>query len=175
MTKSPKLMPEFSLTYEFRAPRVLVFEAFSTAEALAEWWGPVECVNTVVRLDFRPGGIFHFKMEKEGNVTYGRFRFGRIEPPSLLEFTNAFADKHGNVIPTPFDPALPQEIHYLLRFKEKKGRTTITLKGTPVQPSPEGLAAFRSINGSMQQGFSATFNNLSRYLESKPESNYPLA
>lgn len=51
----------FTLVREFDAPQKLVFNAFSTADALSEWWGPAESRNSVINLDFRPGGIFHFQ------------------------------------------------------------------------------------------------------------------
>ena len=49
----------FRLTHVFHAPKEKVFKAFSTAEALNAWWGPAETSNSVIKLDFRPGGIFH--------------------------------------------------------------------------------------------------------------------
>lgn len=156
--------PEFILAYEFDAPKELVFDAFGNAEALNEWWGPVETNNSVIRLDFRPGGIFHFKMEAGGNVNYGRFLFGRIEPHYLLEFTNAFADEHANVVRPPFDIPLPLEIFYRLVFAEHNGKTTITLSGKPVNGSPEEVEGFLAIGPNMQEGFGATFDELSRYL-----------
>ena len=154
----------FRLTHVFNAPKKLVFNAFSTAEALNNWWGPVETTNSVIKLDFRPGGIFHFKMESGENLSYGRFLFGKIEPYDLLEFTNAFADEHANVVKAPFDIEIPKEIFYQLRFEEHNGQTTITLTGQPVNASDAETAAFISINEGMEQGFGATFNKLAAYL-----------
>ncbi len=96
----------------------MVFNAFSNAEALNEWWGPVETNNSVISLDFRPGGIFHFKMESDGHVSYGRFLFKTIQPYDLLEFTNAFADEKANIVQAPFDINIPLEIFYSMRFTE---------------------------------------------------------
>ena len=79
-THSVNTTPAFTFTYTFKAPKDLVFNAFGTAESLNEWWGPVESRNSVIQLDFKPGGIFHFKMEFQGLTTYGRFVFGRIQP-----------------------------------------------------------------------------------------------
>lgn len=155
----------FTLTYEFDAPRKLVFNAFSNAEALNEWWGPVQTKNSVIKLDFRPGGIFHFKMEANGSVNYGRFLFGKIEPYDLLEFTNAFADEHAHVVKAPFDIQIPAEIFYRLVFSENKGRTSILLTGEPVNASDQEVDGFLSINTSMQEGFGATFSQLAIYLE----------
>lgn len=154
----------FTLVYEFNAPKALVFNAFGNAEALNEWWGPAESENSVIKLDFKPGGIFHYKMDYKGKITYGRFLFGQIKPYDLLEYTNAFADEYANVVRAPFDMQLPLEIFYRLRFTEHNGKTIITLTGQPVNGSREEEEGFRSINDSMQQGFGATFNQLAEYL-----------
>jgi len=164
-TYQTKEKEKFILVYEFNAPKALVFNAFANADALNEWWGPVESKNSVIKLDFKPGGIFHFKMDNKGKITYGRFLFVQIKPYDLLEFTNAFSDEHANVIRAPFDIQLPLEIFYQLRFTENNGKTIITLTGQPVNGSKEEQEGFRSINADMHQGFGATFNQLAAYLK----------
>jgi uncharacterized protein YndB with AHSA1/START domain len=163
--QSPGSHHRFTLTHEFNAPKKTVFNAFSTAEALNEWWGPAETDNSVITLDFRSGGIFHYKMESEGKTGYARFLFGNIQPYDLLEFSVAFTDEHANVIPAPFDMKLPLEIFYRLDFSETDGKTTLTLTGWPLNATSEEETTFRSIGDSMQQGFGATFGNLDKYLE----------
>lgn len=164
-TKQNTEQTKFSLTYEFDAPKELVFDAFSNAEALNEWWGPVESDNSVIKLDFRTGGIFHYKMVNNGKVAYGRFLFGKIQPHDLLEFTNSFADEQGNIVKAPFDIAIPEAIFYRLTFTEHNGKTLLTLTGEPVHASEEEVETFRSINESMQEGFGATFRQLAIYLD----------
>ena len=154
----------FTLVHSFNAPKELVFNAFGNAEALNEWWGPVETRNSVIKLDFRPGGIFHYKMESNGKINYGRFLFGRIVPHDLLEFTNAFSDEHAKIVKPPFDIQLPLEIFYQLTFTEKNGRTTITMTGEPVNASAGEVEGFGSINAGMQEGFGKTFDQLAKYL-----------
>jgi uncharacterized protein YndB with AHSA1/START domain len=155
---------DFLLMYDFNAPKELVFNAFSNAEALNEWWGPVEMRNSVIKLDFRPGGIFHFKMESERTVWYGRFLFITINPYDLLEFSNAFADEHANVVSAPFDMPFPKEIFYRIIFTENNRKTSITLTGRPLNATAEEMASFKSIRSSMEQGFGATFDKLTVYL-----------
>ncbi|WP_157753029.1 SRPBCC domain-containing protein [Chitinophaga sp. MD30] len=155
----------FTLAYTFQAPQEQVFGAFGNAEALNAWWGPAETQNSVICLDFRPGGIFHFRMVSAGGVHYGRFLFTRIEPHYLLEFNNAFADEDANVVPPPFDLPFPLEVHYKLVFSEYNGATTITLTGTPVDADPEATAGFHAIRDSMEQGFGGTFGKLAHYLQ----------
>lgn len=155
------------LSYEFDVPKKVVFDAFANAEALNEWWGPVEAKNSVISLDFRPGGIFHYKMDFSGHISYGRFLFYQVNPHDLLEFTSAFADEKANVVNAPFDIALPLEILTHLEFTEHKGRTTIHLTATPVNPTPEQLAGFNSIYSSMEAGYGATLAKLSMYLQNQ--------
>jgi uncharacterized protein YndB with AHSA1/START domain len=157
----------FTLTYEFDAPKKMVFEAFGNAEALNEWWGPVEAKNTVISLDFRPGGIFHYKMDFNGHIAYGRMLFGAINRYDLLEINNAFADENANPVPAPFEIKIPTEIFYRLIFTEENGKTTITMTGEPVNANAEELAGFTSIDESMRQGFGATFFKLAHYLGKK--------
>jgi uncharacterized protein YndB with AHSA1/START domain len=157
----------FRLVHTFNAPKKRVFNAFANADSLNAWWGPVETRNIVVKLDFRPGGIFHFRMESKGKINYGRFLFSRIEPFDLLEFTNAFADANAKVIPAPFDFPFPLEIFYRFKFTEDNGKTTITLTGQPVNASPEEIEGFRSIERGMEQGFGGTFKALWTYLENQ--------
>lgn len=163
MTTQPDTT-DFIISYEFNAPKELVFNAFSKIEALNEWWGPAQTKNSAISLDFRPGGIFHFKMESTGSTNYGRFVFGAIQPYDLLEFTNSFADEQANIVPAPFGIPLPDRIFYRLIFTEDQGKTTITMTGQPVEATPEQVAGFNEINASMQEGFGATFMQLSTYL-----------
>ena len=46
---------ELKIVREFNAPKTLVFDAFATAEAFAEWWGPVGMPVTVLHFDFKTG------------------------------------------------------------------------------------------------------------------------
>jgi uncharacterized protein YndB with AHSA1/START domain len=155
---------EFRMTYNFQAPKKLVFNAFADINALNEWWGPAEAKNTALSLDFRKGGTFHFEMDMGGQQNYGLFVFGEIQPYDLLEFTNAFADKEKNVIPAPFDMKLPARIFYRLIFTEHDGVTTITLTGEAVNASEEEIEGMMSIKDSMKDGFGATFAKLENYL-----------
>jgi uncharacterized protein YndB with AHSA1/START domain len=155
---------EFTLKYNFNAPRRLVFNAFSDAKALGEWWGPVESKTTVIKLDYREGGIFHYRMETHGKANFGRFLFKKIVPYHTLEFTNAFADEHANVVPAPFDLNLPLEIFYKLKFTESGGITTIDLYARPVDADDSQYHAFNSISDSMVNGFNATFDKLKLYV-----------
>ena len=166
-THQTKEKTEFVLVREFNAPKKLVFNAFSNAEALNEWWGPVQTKNSVIKLDFRPGGIFHYKMESTAGTNYARMLFGEIDPYDLLEFTIAFTDENAKIVKAPFPITFPLEVAYRLEFKEKNGKTTITLRGEPLNARPEEIEGFRSLNKSMEEGFGKSFDKLVEYLNEK--------
>lgn len=168
MNKEPMSNRTLTITREFDASQVDVFNAFASADALNAWWGPAETANSVIKLDFRPGGIFHFKMEFNGHANYGRFLFRKIEPYDLLEFTNAFADENANPIKAPFDVTLPVEILYTFRFTEGNGKTTIVMTGKPFEGTTEEEEGFTALNESMQQGFAGTFDKLDEFLRRRP-------
>jgi uncharacterized protein YndB with AHSA1/START domain len=94
---------ELFIERTFDAPRDLVFRAWSEAEQLAQWWGPKGFGLRIVKLDFRPGGIFHHCSTTPnsgpggGAEIFGIFLYREIVPPERIEFLTAFADKDANV------------------------------------------------------------------------------
>ena len=155
-----------TITRSFKAPKELVFKAFSTAEALTEWWGPKGMPVTVHKLDFKPGGIFHYKMEGNGQVMWGIFHYKNITEPDMIEFVNSFSDENGNICKAPFPIDFPLEIFNRLTLEENNGVTTLTLKGHPINATAEQEETYNSMMASMQHGFGGTFDQLDNYLVS---------
>ncbi len=155
---------EFKIVREFKASKELVFNAFSNAEALAQWWGPKEMPIKVIKLDFRPKGIFHYKMEGNGNVMWGLFVYGKINKPDLIEFVNSFSNEKGEICKAPFDMAWPLEVFNRLTLAENNGLTTLTLAGHPINATEEEEKTYYAFTASMQQGFGSTFDQLDEYL-----------
>lgn len=149
---------------EFKAPMAIVFDAFSTAEAFAQWWGPVGMPVTVVQFDFQNGGKLHYKMEGNGQVMWGLFNYRNIVKPNLIEFVSSFSDENGNICTSPFPMDFPLEIFNQLKLGEQNGITTITLSGHPINATPEQQATYFSILENMAQGFEGTFTQLDAYL-----------
>ena len=156
---------KFSLTRKFNAPRKKVFNAFSNAEALGKWWGPVEAPIDVIKLDFRPHGIFHYKM-KGAQINYGIFKYLEIDEPESITWINSFANEKGEIIKPPFEGMdIPREILCKIVLEEKDGITTLTLTSEPVNANAKEIETFYSITESMQNGFGGTFQQLENYLK----------
>lgn len=61
---------ELVSTRVFDVPRELVFQAWTSPELLARWWGPRGFTNTFHEIDMRPGGTWQFTMHGPNGVDY---------------------------------------------------------------------------------------------------------
>lgn len=156
---------ELIITRLLDAPRELVFKVFSEAEHLAHWWGPKGMKIDVTKLDFRPGGTFHYTMTAENGYTmWGIFNYRDIIYPEKIEFVNSFSDPEGNITKPPFPDPWPLEIYNIISFTEKNNQTTLLLRARPINASTEERQTFLNGFESMEQGFGGTFDQLSEYL-----------
>ena len=157
--------PEFTITRTFNAPREAVWKAWSQPEHLAQWWGPKGCTLTVKKLDFKKDGVFHYAMQWVGApALYGKFVYGDIDAPQQLSFKNSFSNEAGDVTRAPFSPTWPLEVSNIVTFIEQDGKTTVTLRGGPINPTSDEAMTFEMGFASMQQGFGGTFDQLDAYL-----------
>jgi len=159
---------ELIITKEFNAPKKIVFNAFAEPEALAEWWGPPGIPITVVKMEFRPNGVFHYKATMNGQTSWGKFVYGQISKYDLLEFTSSFSDENCGISRAPFNDKFPLEIFNRLQFTEQNGKTTIVLTGYPINATDEEMSFFAAMEQGVQQGFAGTFAQLENYLLKQP-------
>ena len=160
---------EFVLTREFDAPRELVWKAWSEPERLAQWWGPKGFAMLVAKLDFRAGGSFHYCMEAPGGgpmsgKMWGKFAYREIVAPERIVFVNSFSNAEGGLTRHPLSATWPLEVLNVLTFAEKDGRTTLTLRGGPINATAEERATFLGAFEGMQKGFGGTLDQLAAYL-----------
>lgn len=158
---------KFTLTRAFNAPRKLVFEAFTQAEHLAHWWGPVGFKLNIFKLDVQPGGTFHYSMVNDAGIEmWGLFEYQEIHKPEKIIFLNGFSNKKGDWARAPFPgfEKWPLQVLNTWIFTEKDGVTTITLTGAPFNATAEEELLFFSGTAGMEAGFGGTFNQLDNYL-----------
>jgi uncharacterized protein YndB with AHSA1/START domain len=155
------------ITRMLHAPCDLVFKVWSDVEHLKKWWGPTALTIDYAKLNFKPGGKFHYKMvSPEGDEMWGRFVFSEIIAPEKIVFVNSFSDKDGNAVRAAFDETFPLEIENTLTFEEHDGKTTLTLRGGPINATEAEQQFFLGMFDSMKQGFGGTFDQLETYLAS---------
>jgi uncharacterized protein YndB with AHSA1/START domain len=159
---------DFVVTRVFDAPRGLVWKAWTEPERLAAWWGPKGCKLRVVKVDLRPGGVFHYAMAyKPGHDLWGRFVYRDVAPPERLVYVSSFSDENVGLTRAPFKDTFPLEILNTLTLGEANGKTLLTLRGQPLHATAEERALFKDMFPSMQQGFGGTFDQLDAYLASQ--------
>jgi uncharacterized protein YndB with AHSA1/START domain len=158
----------FVISRVFDAPRDRVWKAWTDPAALAQWWGPKGAQIRVIKLDFRPGGVFHYAMAfQPGHDIFGRFVYREIEAPQRLVFINSFSDAEGGITRAPF-PQLggtwPLEVLNNFTLTEQDGKTAVSLSGGPINATDDERKTFSSMFDSMRQGFGGTFDKLEDYL-----------
>ncbi len=153
------------ITRVFDVPRDLVWKAFSESERLLHWWGPKGFTMRVGTFDFRPGGVFHYRQQSpEGVEMWGRFVYREIVAPERIVFITSFSDAEGNLVRAPFSPTWPLEILNTLTLSEHEGKTTLTLRGRPLNATEAERTTFDDARDSVRQGLTGTLDQLADYL-----------
>lgn len=156
---------ELVITRTFDAPRELVFKVWTDPEHFGKWWGPKGFSLNVSQMDVRPGGKFLGSQKSpEGHVMWGKFVYQEVNAPEKLAFVQSFSDEEGNTIRAPFSSTWPLEVLNTLTFSENEGKTTLTLRGGPINATEEERKTFEKGFESMKQGFAGTFDQLADYL-----------
>ena len=87
-----------SITEVFDADRDLVWDAYTKAEILDQWWAPKPLTSDTMAMDFEVGGRrFYAMVMPDGQRRYAVQRYTSITPKSNFKFFNAFSDENENV------------------------------------------------------------------------------
>ena len=80
-------LPQIVITRDFRAPRDLLFRAYTDPELLVQWLGPRTVRMTVDRLDARDGGTWryvHHQPDGEEHAFHGVYH-GTPSPDGIVQ------------------------------------------------------------------------------------------
>lgn len=165
----PAANPErsvFEITRHFPRPLAQVWQAWSDAALLAQWWGPKGCRIEVARLEFRPGGFFHYAMHFDGApTTWGRFAYREIVANERLVWLNAFANERCGIVRAPFSDECPLEIENTVQFRTQGDGTTVHLRAAPFGETEAEQRYFQSIGPSLDEGYGGTLDQLEALLK----------
>ena len=76
---------EIVISRVIRAPRELVFEAFTSVHHLSHWWGPEGFTTTTRAFEFRVGGAWDFVMHGPDGTDYQEWiSWTEIAPPERI-------------------------------------------------------------------------------------------
>ena len=136
------------VTRSFDAPRALVFDAWTRAEHVAQWWDPSGVPLAVCEIDLRPNGAFRWVNRSpgggEGHTFSGIYR--EIVPPERLAFSS---------------PSSPEQVSTIVFTAEgKKTKLTLTIQCASKEER-DALLQMR-----VDAGTARTLENLAAYLPS---------
>ena len=141
------------INMEFDAELSLVWDAFTKAEILDQWYAPKPWKSKTKHMDFKVGGSrFWAMVSPEGQENWILQKYLSITPKTNFKFFNAFADANGN-------PQLPGS-DWDLTFKEYDGFTKVSI--VIYNDSLERME--KMIDLGFKEGFMMTLNNLKELL-----------
>jgi uncharacterized protein YndB with AHSA1/START domain len=155
----------FIISRTFDAPRELMWKAWSERWRLMEWFGPKGFKMPAAKLDFRPGGSFHYCLAApNGNEMWGKFVYREIVAPEKIVLVSSFSDEAGGILRHPASATWPLETLSTFTLTEENGRTTATIHWTPLNATEVEINTFNAAHDGMKQGWTGTFDQLAAYL-----------
>jgi len=161
----------FIISRAFDAPRELIWKAWSERARLMEWFGPRGFKMPAAKMDFRPGGSFHYCVESpDGHEMWGKFVYREIVPQERIVLVNSFSDEDGGLTRHPMSASWPLETLSSFTLTEENGRSTASIRWLPFNATAEEIKTFDAARESMKQGWSGTFDQLAAYLVKAQQS-----
>ena len=109
-----------SIIKEFAAELSLVWDAYTQAELLDQWWAPKPMTSRTKAMDFEVGGRrFYAMVSPDGDERWAVQKYTSITPKTNFKLFNAFADKDENL-------QLPGS-DWDLNFSDQDGKTKVSI------------------------------------------------
>jgi uncharacterized protein YndB with AHSA1/START domain len=145
-----------------------MFKAWTDPDHMQRWWGPKNFEVTYSRMEFRPGGSYHYCMRSpDGSDMWGKFVYREIVKPERIVLVDSFSDEKGGLVRHPMNPSWPLEMLSTFAFTEHGGKTTVTVRWSPLNSTEEERKTFEGGFDSMQNGWNGTLEQLAAYLADK--------
>ncbi len=145
---------EIQVTRTYEAPRELVFDAWTKAEHLKNWYAPAPFTVPEVESDPTEGGIYRLAMRSpEGEVFWSRGTYREVVPPERFVMSQGVLGPDGE----PLFEAITT-----VTLTEEGGKITVTVHERVEKIFD--LAAAGPLSG-MEEGLHMVLANLAEYLK----------
>jgi uncharacterized protein YndB with AHSA1/START domain len=146
---------EIVINRTFKAPRQLVWDAWTLPEHREKWFGPKGYSMKVISSDFREGGRWEEKMiGPEGEFPYSGI-YKEIVPIEKIVSTDEFDESLKETMPD-----LPQGMVVTTLFDDKGEQTDVTIR--TLHPTVEDREKHEAMG--VEAGWASTLDNLDEYL-----------
>jgi uncharacterized protein YndB with AHSA1/START domain len=130
-----------------------------------QWFGPKGFKMPAAKLDFRPGGTFHYCLcAPDGKEMWGKFVYSEIAAPERIVLVNSFSDEEGGLTRHPFSASWPLEMLTTTTLVGEGYKTRISIEWIPLNPTEVERKTFDGAREGMKQGWCGTFEQLAEYL-----------
>jgi uncharacterized protein YndB with AHSA1/START domain len=161
----------FLISRTFDAPRELVWKAWSERARLMEWFAPKGFKMPAAKMEFHPGGSFHYCLEApNGQEMWGKFVYREIVSPEKIVLVNSFSDEAGGITRHPMSETWPLEMISTFTLAEENGRAAATIHWTPLNATADEIKTFDAAHEGMKQGWTGTFDQLAAYLAKEQDA-----
>ena len=152
---------DFTISWVFNAPRDKLFRAWTEPDQFKKWYGPRHFTVPVARMELRPGGAYFSCMRSPDGRDFCSIGVVKdVKAPERLAYTDSFADKDGNPIPSSklgMDPSWPENVLVEVTISEQGPMSKVTVR--------MGLPRSLAERNMVPQGWAESFVKLADYLE----------
>ncbi|SMO79309.1 Uncharacterized conserved protein YndB, AHSA1/START domain [Fodinibius sediminis] len=147
---------ELIISRVFKAPRELVFNAYTDCSHLKHWWGTHQWPMEECTMDFREGGEWRYCLRgpNPGDESWGKAIYQHIENPSKIVYNDYFTDSEGSI-----NREMPG-MQITVEFIDKKEDTKLVSR--TLFDSPDALESV--VEMGVIEGFTETWDRLEGYL-----------
>jgi uncharacterized protein YndB with AHSA1/START domain len=153
---------KLTIIREFDAARELVWKAWTDPKKIMKWWGPKNFSSPSCKIDLKVNGKYLYCMRSpEGFDFWSTGTYKEIIPTKRIVFTDSFADKEGNVVPSTYYgmEGFPLELQVTVTLEDYNGKTKMTL-------THEGIPTGQMTNLT-NAGWNESFDKLAESLKEK--------
>ena len=149
------------ITRIFESPIDRVWQAWTDAELMKQWWGPEGYTSPSIKIDFRVGGKYLSSMkDSAGKVMWSSGIYKEIETYKKIVCTDYFSDENGNPIlasEVGMSGEWPPELLITIEFSNThSGQTKMII-------SHEGIP--KEMHDECVEGWNSSIHKLQRLLE----------
>ena len=149
-------LPEFVLDRAFKAPRELVWRAWTDPQLLSRWYGPN--IETVIhKFELKPGGLWLNEMKMKQMSDLSKIVFQEVVALEKLVWLHSSADQDWNVIANPMMPDWPRTISTTVTFSDAGEQTNVRLVWVPHEATETEIACFagavENFGGGWESGY----------------------
>lgn len=147
------------ITRTFNAPRQLVWDVWTQAAHIAQWWGPEGMKVRVETQDFRTGGHYRYVMIAPNGMEFPAIgTFNEVIPPEKIVASDDFGEEYHQF----FEAAkFPAGVTMTITFEEVGEETKLTM--TMAHETEADKAKHEAMN--VVPGWNSSFNKLEKLLE----------